>query len=739
MGYLTSPGITINEIDSTNVVPALSTSSGGYAGHFNWGPAEQIVSVSSEKELGAIFGTPVSGDTTSASFLTAASFLKYGNSLSVVRAIDSTDLNATSTGLGVQIKNAETFDANNGISSPFAARYAGSLGNGIQVIVLHGSDNINFDGPSSSTIAAKNVSLAINGNPFENLLDEFHLLVIDSLGKFSGTAGTILEKFAGLSLASDAKDVNGASLYYKDVINQNSAYIYAGSLATSYYNADKTLADALNTGGFYRLGYAEWINATLSFNGKSTITSIINGVTQDPVIENNIIKFVAQSNFAGFAGTKGNNITVTFVKAISGAKTCVVTAPDSANGFINVKYTYSGTNTFTAGELSSYLNDALVTSNALLDSKIKVYVGNIDLRVGPQTGQETEYAIAANSIIQFSPALVTGQPATYSLSGGNNLGGQNLFLLLGGADSIKRSQSVVNALDVIGLSDPNIIDINLLFTENSVNSSLWVQFTVDDALFTIVESRRNLVGFISAPLSITSMTSNVAKQDAILAKFQDQTLGAGSSFIVFDSTPVYVYNKYTDTYSWIAAAGHMAGLCANTDLVSEPWSSPAGYTRGQLRGVTKLAYNPNQNDRDTLYKARINPIVSFPGKGILLFGDKTSQAKPGAFDRINVRRLFNTLEKAVANASQYQLFEINDEFTRSSFRNTIEPYLRDIKGRRGIIDFKIVCDDTNNTAGVIDSNRFVADIFIKPVHSVNFITLNFIATRTGVEFKTLVG
>lgn len=731
MGYLTSPGITINEIDSTNVVPALSTSSGGYAGHFNWGPAEQIVSVSSEKELGTIFGAPVSGDTTSVSFLTAASFLKYGNSLSVVRAVDSTDLNATSTGLGFQIKNGETFAALGGISMPFAARYPGLLGNGIQVSLYYGAENANFDYPSGSTIAADQVET--------NLFDEIHILVTDNLGKLTGRVNTILEKFSGLSLATDARDADGASLYYKDVINQKSAYVYAGSLADFYNNADQTLVYARDNGNFGQFG-GGIIDATLSFAGVSTVTSIVNGVTQTPVIQNNIIKFVTNGDiFPGVSYYNGNNVTATFVKAISGVKTCEVTAVDPDNGFINIKYTYSGINAFTAGELQTLLDAALITAG-INHLAIRVYVNDINLSIAVPSGQETNYAIASGSVIQFSPVLITGSPVTYHFSGGNNALGQAGFLMSGGTDSIKKSQSVVNALDIIGLSDPNIVDINLLFTENSVESGDWSQSDVDDALFAIVEARRNLVGFISAPLSIASMTSNVDKQAAILAKFQSGNIGVGSSsFTVFDSTPVYVYNKYSDAYSWIAASGHMAGLCANTDLVSEPWYSPAGYTRGQLRGVTKLAYNPNQNDRDSLYKARINPIVSFPGKGILLFGDKTAQAKPGAFDRINVRRLFNTLEKAVANASQYQLFEINDEFTRASFRNTIEPYLRDVKGRRGIIDFKIVCDETNNTSGVIDSNRFVADIFIKPVHSVNFITLNFIATRTGVEFKTLVG
>ena len=212
-----------------------------------------------------------------------------------------------------------------------------------------------------------------------------------------------------------------------------------------------------------------------------------------------------------------------------------------------------------------------------------------------------------------------------------------------------------------------------------------------------------------------------------------------TSYAVLDSTAIYTYNKYADKYIWIPACGHVAGLCANTDDVAEPWFSPAGYNRGQLLGITKLAYNPKQAERDELYKARINPIVSFPGQGTILFGDKTAQAKPSAFDRINVRRLFIVLEKAIATAAKYQLFELNDQFTRAMFRNMTEPFLRDIKGRRGVTDFLVVCDETNNTGEVIDTNRFVADIYIKPARSINFITLNFIATRTGVEFSEIVG
>ena len=208
---------------------------------------------------------------------------------------------------------------------------------------------------------------------------------------------------------------------------------------------------------------------------------------------------------------------------------------------------------------------------------------------------------------------------------------------------------------------------------------------------------------------------------------------------MFDSTALYVYNKYADNYTYIPACGHMAGLCAKTDGIAEPWFSPAGYNRGGLLGITKLAFNPKKAERDELYKAGINPIVSFPGQGILLFGDKTGQAKPSAFDRINVRRLFIVLEKAIATAAKYQLFELNDEFTRAMFRNMTEPFLRDVKGRRGITDFLVVCDDTNNTGEVIDTNRFVADIYIKPARSINFISLNFVAVRTGVSFSEVGG
>jgi phage tail sheath protein FI len=212
-----------------------------------------------------------------------------------------------------------------------------------------------------------------------------------------------------------------------------------------------------------------------------------------------------------------------------------------------------------------------------------------------------------------------------------------------------------------------------------------------------------------------------------------------SSYAVMDSGWKYQYDKYNDVFRWIPLNGDMAGLCARTDLTNDPWWSPGGLNRGRIKNVIKLAFSPNKTERDVLYINGVNPVVTFPGDGTVLFGDKTMQAKPSAFDRINVRRLFIVLEKAIAKAAKYQLFEFNDEFTRAMFRNMVEPFLRDVQGRRGITDFKVVCDATNNTGEVIDRNEFIADIYIKPARSINFITLNFIATKTGVSFSEVGG
>ena len=278
--------------------------------------------------------------------------------------------------------------------------------------------------------------------------------------------------------------------------------------------------------------------------------------------------------------------------------------------------------------------------------------------------------------------------------------------------------------------DSESVDVSLIMAGNA-------SATLIGDLITIAETRKDAVVFASPQRSdVVGITSAINQTNNVLAFFNSIQ---SSSYVIFDSGYKYMYDRYNDVFRYVPLNGDMAGLAARTDLTNDAWFSPAGLNRGIIRGASKLAYNPNKTQRDELYRARINPVVSFPGQGIVLFGDKTGLAKPSAFDRINVRRLFIVLEKAIATASKFQLFEFNDEFTRANFRNLVEPFLREVQGRRGITDFLVVCDETNNTGEVIDRNEFIAEIFVKPARSINFITLSFVATRTGVSFEEIAG
>lgn len=593
MAFQVSPGVQVNEIDLTNVVPSVSTSIGGFVGAFNWGPAEEIRTVSSEKELAVTFGIPT--DATAKSFFTAASFLKYGNALKVVRVVpdgtngSTTAKNATSGSggnSGLLIKNRDIYD-NNYIGGSanvgaWAAKCPGVLGNSIRVEVC--SNSTAFNAAETRTEIVNGVSTSVsyttwkyagefNSAPgtspyaakYGSSADELHIVVIDFDGKITGTRYTVLEKFAFVSQAADAVKDDGTSNYYKNVINGNSNYIY-------------------------------WMDHAKDVDGQSTV---------------------------------------------------LANAGSAATGVV-----------------------AFDTENTITS-----------------------------------------------------------FTLTGGTDgSTVGTAQLSTGIDLF--ADAETVEVNLLFSTNDANGAN----TIAEKLISIAAARKDLVVFLSPPTEDTVGTTTPAVDVKAWADSLTST-----SYAMVDSTAVKVYDKYNDTYRWIPASGYVAGLCANTDNVADAWFSPAGLNRGQLLGITKIAFNPKQADRDTLYKARVNPIVSFPGQGTILYGDKTALSKPSAFDRINVRRLFITLEKAISTAAKFQLFELNDEFTRAMFRNMVEPFLRDVQGRRGITDFRVVCDETNNTGEVIDRNEFRADIYIKPARSINYITLNFIATRSGVEFSELVG
>ncbi len=308
--------------------------------------------------------------------------------------------------------------------------------------------------------------------------------------------------------------------------------------------------------------------------------------------------------------------------------------------------------------------------------------------------------------------------------------------LSGGTNGLDESSLSVGALQAgyALFASPEDIDVSLILageargTGNGTELANWIADNV-------VSVRKDCVLFVSPEKA--DVVNNAGNEVTAVKAFSDAL--RDSSYIVLDSGYKYRYDRYNDVYIHTPLNGDVAGLCARTDTTRDPWFSPAGYSRGNIKNIIKLAFNPNKAQRDELYKNSINPIITQPGQGTILFGDKTHLNQSSAFDRINVRRLFIVLEKAISRASRSTLFEFNDEFTRAQFRNLIEPFLRDVQGRRGIFDFKVVCDETNNTSEVIDRNEFIGDIYIKPARSINFIQLNFIAVRSGVEFEEIIG
>ena len=312
--------------------------------------------------------------------------------------------------------------------------------------------------------------------------------------------------------------------------------------------------------------------------------------------------------------------------------------------------------------------------------------------------------------------------------------GEKEYTMSGGADDFTLTQAeIIAGYDYF--ADPETVQIDYLIMGGGGASEVESKAKANK-LISIVNSRKDCVAFISPDKSNVVGVSDSGTQTTNIVDFFDTF--ASTSYAVFDSGWKYLYDRFADKYRWIPCNGDTAGLCASTTANGDPWFSPAGLNRGGIKNAIKLAYSPKKSERDTLYQKRINPITSLPGQGIVLFGDKTALASPSAFDRINVRRLFLVIEKTIGNAAKGVLFELNDEFTRNNFNNVVEPYLRDIQARRGITDFLVVCDSSNNTPDLIDKNEFVAEIYIKPARSINFITLTFVATRTGVSFEEVI-
>jgi hypothetical protein len=391
----------------------------------------------------------------------------------------------------------------------------------------------------------------------------------------------------------------------------------------------------------------------------------------------------------------------------------------------------SGSAVGTAGERTNAVIE--IFSNVSKNSNAKTTQGG--------NNYYPEVIFAQSQYIFWTDHLSAGTNWGTDVSTGTDytlVSGVDVSSLTGGTDDYALTNGEIT-LAYDKFKDTESLDINLVIGgSSSIAADTAANMDTHVTMITaLCELRRDCVGFVSPYRAATvGIASSVTATKNVTEAFD---LCPSSSYMVFDSGYKYMYDKYSDLYRFVPLNGDMAGLCAYTDNIADAFYSPAGYNRGNIRGAIKLSFNPTQAERDQLYQKRVNPVVNFPGQGVVLFGDKTALSKPSAFDRINVRRLFLLLEKAIATAAKFQLFEFNDEFTRAQFRNLVEPFLRDIQGRRGITDFSLKCDGTNNTGEVIDRNEFIADIYIKPARSINFITLNFIAVRTGVAFSEVGG
>jgi hypothetical protein len=777
MAFQVSPGVQVTEKDLSLVIPQVAASVGATAGLFRWGPAEQPITVTNEGELAATFGRPTGvNNFVVRSFLTAANFLSYSSNMIVVRALPSTSYNAASEGAitagsdnyvvsgyyaggtsaenAIQIKNDNEYvnDYSNeptSITSMFVAKYPGELGNSLKVSMA--------DADSFST-----ASDAITFQ--EALLDSGDSAVNVTTSSTSSTTITIDSAYDGTLAVGDLLYVENAG---------GDGLTFIGTVATTYSSGTSITLAA---------------NATVTLSAATRplykVTNKIFGTDLDKKIVKNStsVRFgskilgqvsAVSSTEATLKVTVGSVLTTSEIAGNdeTGATTAAyrweyfdefVTAPGQSlyaesKGYAALKdevhiivVDETGTISGVVGQVLEKYTSVSKLSDAVKSDGESLYYKSVVNR----SSNWIRFMRHADDIINASWLNASSASAWGASYSAGALGSNTVMTTLktpyvrslrAGANGFDASTSAHTASVITALQDAFDVFANTEEVDVGLICLGEVESTVAKYVIqNIAEVRKDCIAFFSAVIDSGSALTVATKSADIASLVNYRTAASNSvnissSYAVLDSGYKYQYDKYNDQYLYVPLNGDIAGLCARTDFAADPWFSPGGFNRGQIKNVVKLAYNPSQADRDTLYKNGINPVATFPGQGTVLFGDKTMLSRPSAFDRINVRRLFIVLEKAISTAAKFQLFELNDTFTRAQFKNLVEPFLRDVQGRRGVTDFRVVCDDTNNTGEVIDRNEFVADIFIKPARSINFITLNFVAARTSVNFDEIGG
>ena len=730
MAFTVSPGVVTREIDLTTIVPETGTTAGAFAGAFRWGPIDKIVNVSSEDLLVENFQKPDSS--TYLSFFSAANFLAYGQNLNVVRVANSSAFNATTDSANaVLIKSDEsyynTYYAEYGGSGPsndfgeFASKYAGELGNSMKVS-LCGADvpAVGLSGTVTIAFAAQEGTVTGTDTVFTDELqisDVVHIGSVFYLVTAIGTdTGMTVVSSQNTDVSVGASLVRTVSSHYKAV--GQDAY---GAIMGTVQVSDTARKVMTGTGTYFDIQLTAGDNVTISGETLevASVTSNTSATLVDPISPSSAaittsVNYTREWEFAGNFDYPPTTSDFATRRGVTNDEVHVIIT-DEDGEWTGVKGTVLEIfpAMSVASDAKSEDGQALYYKEAINRRSKYIWWMKHPTGTGADTAPNTAaWGTTANAAVKPS---FTQSRTNISAS------------MTGGADG----QELTDANVIMGydkFKSAEDVDVSLVITGS--NSTVVNSYLISN----IAETRKDCMVFISPEQS--DVVNNDGNEVDAVNGFRNNL--PSSSYSVIDCGWKYQYDKYNDTFRYVPLNPDVAGLVVRTTIDRDFFFSPAGFNRGQVKNVARLAWNPNKTERDLLYKNGVNPVVSFAGQGTLLFGDKTLLAKPSAFDRINVRRLFITLEKSIANFARFSMFEFNDDFTRSSFVSSVEPFLRDIQGRGGITDFAVVCDESNNTQEVIDRNEFIGSIFVKPTKSINFVLLNFVAVRSGVEFEEVV-
>jgi len=744
MPFQLSPGVAVVEKDFTSIVPAVATSIGAYAGSFSWGPVMEPNTVSSENELVRRFGKP--NDNNFDSFFSAANFLSYTNNLLMVRA-DAGHLNAVATAssgvTSISLDNVGTGYVSTS-SAPAVTVSAPDEAGGVQTIaeaVLSGGEitAIAISSAGTGYISAPTITITTatgdtgTGATASCTIDSdgsIDSITIDDGGSLYKATPTVT--LSGGTNAGTVEATLGAVTIGVSVILEINV-----TTAGSGYTSVPTITVADPPSGTTAQATASISAVGLKIkNGEEYITNYASGAGL-------VGEFAAR-----YPGSLGNSLKVSIADSQTFSGWLYESEFDGAPSTSTYAAALSGSN----DELHIIVIDedgAFTGTEGAILEKFGFVSKASDAKKSDGTNNYYKDVINNRSEYVYWMDHPDDVETTVAGSGSSGVGwgsaaaGNGFKDLSTASDGGELSWSLSGGTDDYSLTDgEKTAAFDLMANAEQYDVSLIVagkaSATVASHLIqNIAEVRLDCVAFVSPEDTSTGevIIGNTSSQVTAINAYRNAL--PSSSYGVMDSGVKYQYDRYNDKYRWVPLNADIAGLAARTDYTNDAWFSPAGLSRGQIKSVVRLGVNPNKTQRDALYKNGVNPVVSFPGEGVVLFGDKTLISKPSAFDRINVRRLFIVLEKAISTASKFQLFEFNDSFTRAQFKNLVEPFLRDVQGRRGITEFVVKCDESNNTGEVIDRNEFVADIFIKPTRSINYITLNFVAARSGINFSEI--